>query len=1046
MMSNFVTFQTQLGAILEILAKAAMAEINRCVDDSCAVFRLEISQSQTEIETLKHKLQNLERELLETRKKKTVSVFRQQSSFKPRGRDDRTVVENVNAPSKPSITGNQPRCEVLPVKQERLAEDIFISDERLKPSAEDHVTQTIPLEDGKKPDTEPTPVRDPEELREQHRCGRGDEELSGLEFVVKAEQEGDVSQRLNQTGCELGVGRINTLDSEYVMYESDNQLWTSFTQRNSDTERDDMVCSNAAEQCSPSLSIHSPLRYTSATMEGSGETPSSSEASYAEEFATMGERPPVCSVELRSEAIHTQQAQLGSIMEILAKAAVAEINRCVDDSCAVFRLEISQSQTEIETLKHKLQILEREVMETRRQKTAIVEHSALTERVVGEEWRSRASEGEDRAAVKDVDTPLQPGICRGQLRPDHLTIKQESLDEDLWCRVKQVTSSSEEQEKPTTAKEETRRNWKKPDTEPTPVGDQEELREQHRCGHGDVELSGLEFVVKEEHVAQRLNQTESEHSAERLSNQSFEYEEYERDNQRWASCTQGDSDMESDDPMGSNAIEQYSQSLPIPSALQLAPSIMKVSGNTLSIYGASYVEEFDKMGEEPSVRSAELRSEAIHTQQGQYRVTVTESPAQPHSGSQYETGSAPSTSVVGSEKRGMSNFVTIQTQLGSVVEIIAKAAAAEINRCVDESCAVFRLEITHSQKEIEALKHKLQVLERELLKTRRQKTASSHIVVEHSHCTDKGFEQEWRFRRREGEDRTAVGDVNTHLQPCFTKDQCRSDGHPTKQERLEEVCYGDKHLRSSAEDQVTQTIRVEDEKKLDTEPTPVGDPEELRCGLGDEELSGLEFVVKAEQEEEHVAQRLNQTGCELGTGRLSNLNSEYVMYERDNQLWTSFTQANSGMESNEPVSSNATEPCSQSLSIYFPIQHTTATMEVSGNTLSSFGDSYAEEFDKMGVKPFACSEELRSEAIHTQQGQYRERLAHTVERENQTLLPQQQQHGPAVKHRKGSESPAQPHSGSQYETGSALSTSAVNAEKKGKRSHGRVKPHTDQPH
>ncbi|XP_061110906.1 zinc finger protein 267-like isoform X2 [Conger conger] len=232
---------------------------------------------------------------------------------------------------------------------------------------------------------------------------------------------------------------------------------------------------------------------------------------------------------------------------------------------------------------------------------------------------------------------------------------------------------------------------------------------------------------------------------------------------------------------------------------------------------------------------------------------------------------------------------------------------------------------------------------------------------------------------------------------CANMEKVRTEPVLIKQEKLEEgLCYSDPQPTPVEVEQVTP-------------PTPVGGPEELseqhRCGHGDEELSGLEFVGKAEQEEEHVAQRLNQTGCEHSAGRLNNLGSEYVMYERDSQLWTSFTQEDSDIETDDPVCSNATEQFSQNLSIHAQLQHAPATMEVSGNTLSPFGASYVEEFDQMGEKPSACSEELRSEAIHTQQGQYRERLEHTVERENQTLLPQQQQHGPSVKHMRGSESP-----------------------------------------
>ncbi|XP_064202125.1 zinc finger protein 484-like [Anguilla rostrata] len=377
----------------------------------------------------------------------------------------------------------------------------------------------------------------------------------------------------------------------------------------------------------------------------------------------------------------------------------------------------------------------------------------------------------------------------------------------------------------------------------------------------------------------------------------------------------------------------------------------------------------------------------------------------------------------------MSNFVTFQTQLVSIMEILAKAAVAEINHRVEDSCAVFRLEISQSQKEIETLKHKLQVLEREFMKTRRKKTVCSPSMVEHCPPAERFFGQDWGFRPRRGAKPTAVEEVDTPLQFGITRSQSRP--FLIKKERLEEDCYIDPLPSPTAEEQVTQPTPVEGEQE--TEPIPAGDPEELseqhRCEHGDEELSELEFVVKAEQEEEHVARRLSQSGCEHSAGRLNNLDSEYVMYERDSQVWTSFTQGDSDIETDDPVCSNATEQCSPS---HRQLRHTSASMEVSGNTLSSFGPSYVEEFDKMSEKPSVCSEELRSEAIHTQQGQYRERLVHTVERENQTLLPQQQHHGPSVKHMRGSESPAQPHSGSQYETGSTLSTSAFSAGKKGK--------------
>ncbi|KAJ8336437.1 hypothetical protein SKAU_G00376570 [Synaphobranchus kaupii] len=414
---------------------------------------------------------------------------------------------------------------------------------------------------------------------------------------------------------------------------------------------------------------------------------------------------------------------------------------------------------------------------------------------------------------------------------------------------------------------------------------------------------------------------------------------------------------------------------------------------------------------------------------------------------------------------------SFQVRLTSIMEILAKAAVVQIEKLLDENCAVLRLEMYKSQIENEKLKSKIRLMECELGTARGCGEAARAQEL----CSEKGrslpaervFEQEWSFHLRRDGEPTGVQEVDTPLHYGITQNQSanmekvRPESFLIKQEALgDNLCYSDPQLIPDGgeqemeptpvtEEQETEATPVEDGKRLDTEPTPVenvrkldtdptpvGDPEELseqhRCGHGDEELSEVEFVVKAETEEEHEAQRLNQTGCEHSAGRLNNLGSEYVMYEGDSQLWTSFTQGDSDIETDDPVCSNATEQCSQSLSVHSPLQHAPATMEVSGNTLSSFAASSVEGFDKMSEKPSVCSEELRSEAIHTQQGQYRERLVHTVERENQSLLPQQQQHGPSVKHMRGSESPAQPHSGSPYETGSTLRTSAFNTGKKGK--------------
>ncbi|XP_071260910.1 uncharacterized protein [Salvelinus alpinus] len=63
----------------------------------------------------------------------------------------------------------------------------------------------------------------------------------------------------------------------------------------------------------------------------------------------------------------------------------------------------------------------------------------------------------------------------------------------------------------------------------------------------------------------------------------------------------------------------------------------------------------------------------------------------------------------------MANFngMVFHTQIASIMEVLANAAVAEICKVVDDDYAVFRLEISQSQKQNRALRRKLQLLERE---------------------------------------------------------------------------------------------------------------------------------------------------------------------------------------------------------------------------------------------------------------------------------------------------------------------------------------------
>ncbi|XP_061101055.1 zinc finger protein 391-like [Conger conger] len=62
----------------------------------------------------------------------------------------------------------------------------------------------------------------------------------------------------------------------------------------------------------------------------------------------------------------------------------------------------------------------------------------------------------------------------------------------------------------------------------------------------------------------------------------------------------------------------------------------------------------------------------------------------------------------------MSSFASFQVQVASIMEVLAKTAAAEITKLVDDGSAVWRLEMSRSQRENEALKAKLLLMEGEL--------------------------------------------------------------------------------------------------------------------------------------------------------------------------------------------------------------------------------------------------------------------------------------------------------------------------------------------
>ncbi|XP_031684039.1 transcriptional repressor CTCFL-like [Oncorhynchus kisutch] len=73
--------------------------------------------------------------------------------------------------------------------------------------------------------------------------------------------------------------------------------------------------------------------------------------------------------------------------------------------------------------------------------------------------------------------------------------------------------------------------------------------------------------------------------------------------------------------------------------------------------------------------------------------------------------------------------MVFHTQIASIMEVLANAAVAEICKLVDDDYAVFRLEVTQSQKENTALRRKLQLIELKVARERAEKTMRERVLA-----------------------------------------------------------------------------------------------------------------------------------------------------------------------------------------------------------------------------------------------------------------------------------------------------------------------------
>ncbi|XP_071244205.1 uncharacterized protein [Salvelinus alpinus] len=73
--------------------------------------------------------------------------------------------------------------------------------------------------------------------------------------------------------------------------------------------------------------------------------------------------------------------------------------------------------------------------------------------------------------------------------------------------------------------------------------------------------------------------------------------------------------------------------------------------------------------------------------------------------------------------------MVFHTQIASIMEVLANAAVAEICKIVDDDYAVFRLEISQSQKENRTLRRKLQLIELKVSRERAERTTRERVLA-----------------------------------------------------------------------------------------------------------------------------------------------------------------------------------------------------------------------------------------------------------------------------------------------------------------------------
>ncbi|KAG5835533.1 hypothetical protein ANANG_G00245030 [Anguilla anguilla] len=311
----------------------------------------------------------------------------------------------------------------------------------------------------------------------------------------------------------------------------------------------------------------------------------------------------------------------------------------------------------------------------------------------------------------------------------------------------------------------------------------------------------------------------------------------------------------------------------------------------------------------------------------------------------------------------MINFGTLQAQLASIMEVLAKAAVVEITKLVEDSSAEIRLEISRNQFENVALRRKLSRMQSELILAR-------------------------GCQERIGAEKTSVKDSELHgpIQIC---DGVGTDGRHS----LQESAFGDEwggrqwkdgEVGVPEDDIFLQSITLTEENGLaecwDTQPIPAERPEELtglqRDGRGDEEVLEVKDDRGREPSAgpEHSVRPQNGPGAERA-------------FERGRLPRASPTQGYSDLEAEDQQCTNVRGDLQRLLGQAEP--HPNQAAEGSGNSTPSSGSPDLKPH--VGTSNLVCvKEEVEIKSICIE-----ETAAERVERQDRETLSSVKSEGQA---------------------------------------------------